>query len=53
MSIWPDFDKGREKKEKKEKKEKFGNSKPRHFPEEMAILDFDKRREKEKEKDHL
>ena len=33
-----DFDKRREKEkeEKEEKEEKFGNSKPRHFPEEMA-----------------
>ena len=31
-----DFDKRRKKEKKKEKEKKFGNSKPRHFPEEMA-----------------
>ena len=31
-----DFDKRRKKKKEEEKEKKFGNSKPRHFPEEMA-----------------
>ena len=31
-----DFDKRKKKKKKEEKEKKFGNSKPRHFPKEIA-----------------
>ena len=37
-----DFDKRRKKKKEEEKEKKFGNSKPRHFPEEMAEAKRDK-----------